>query len=108
MSTLGSSSWSSKATKIFEALTTGRVVDAFVVGYDVDDMTPVVELFCSSENDMAILLQLVRVDRVLLEAGVAKPADLSKVMQVLPKPIFIDGLGVPLPLHANMSTATSV
>ncbi|KHN81235.1 hypothetical protein Tcan_03511, partial [Toxocara canis] len=81
----------------------GRVVDAFVVGYDIDDMTPVVELFCSSESDM-----FVRVDRVLLEAGVAKPADLSKVMQVLPKPIFVDGLGVPLPLHAKMSTAASV
>uniref|UniRef100_A0A183U171 Tudor domain-containing protein n=1 Tax=Toxocara canis TaxID=6265 RepID=A0A183U171_TOXCA len=34
----GSSSWSSKATKIFQALTTGRVVDAFVVGHDIDDM----------------------------------------------------------------------
>ncbi|VDM27731.1 unnamed protein product [Toxocara canis] len=64
--------------------------------------------YLPTEQSLRSGQSLVRVDRVLLEAGVAKPADLLKVMQVLPKPIFVDGLGVPLPLHAKMSNAASV
>uniref|UniRef100_A0A915AVT1 Tudor domain-containing protein n=1 Tax=Parascaris univalens TaxID=6257 RepID=A0A915AVT1_PARUN len=85
----GSSTWSDAAMQTFQALVMGRLVEAFVVGYNVDDLTPVVELFTTDENNMAI-----RVDRVLLEAGLARAADPSKVKRVLPKPTLSPANGV--------------
>uniref|UniRef100_F1KXC9 KH domain-containing protein n=1 Tax=Ascaris suum TaxID=6253 RepID=F1KXC9_ASCSU len=76
----GSLCWSDAATNIFGTLTTGRTVEAFVVGYSAEDFTPFVELFCKDGRNM-----VVRVDRVLLEAGLAKLADPSKLVHVQAK-----------------------
>lgn len=43
----------------FQALAMGRLVEAFVVGYNVDDLTPVVELFTTDENNMASVCPLI-------------------------------------------------
>lgn len=50
---IGSSTWSDAAMQTFQALAMGRLVEAFVVGYNVDDLTPVIELFTTDENNMA-------------------------------------------------------
>ncbi|KHN79002.1 KH domain-containing protein C56G2.1 [Toxocara canis] len=85
----GSSTWSDAAMQTFQVLAMGRVIEAFVVGYNVDDSTPVVELFTTDESNMAV-----RVDRVLLEAGLARAADPSKVKRVLPKPTLSPANGL--------------
>ena len=37
---------------MFARLAMGRILEAFVVGYSVDDQTPIVELFTVDENNM--------------------------------------------------------
>ncbi|MFH4976593.1 hypothetical protein AB6A40_003302 [Gnathostoma spinigerum] len=77
----GSTTWSDAAVQMFQSLTVDRVVEAFVVGYNIEDETPVVELFVENDN------KTIRVDRALCEANLAKPSDPAKVRGVLPKPM---------------------
>lgn len=75
----GTWQWGDAATDLFKKLCMGKVIEAHVVGYHVDDRVPFVELSAQDENG-----KVVRVDRVLMEAGVAKASDPSKVVKMYP------------------------
>lgn len=119
----GSSTWFPEANEMFIRLAMGRLLEAFVVGYSVEDQTPIVELFTVDENNMVIFLyfiarksidicernlfQTVRIDRALLDAGLAKAADPSRVRCVPPKPLVSPVPVQPVAAADSVSTTSN-
>uniref|UniRef100_A0A1I8A7L8 Tudor domain-containing protein n=1 Tax=Steinernema glaseri TaxID=37863 RepID=A0A1I8A7L8_9BILA len=76
----GTSQWSEQANEEFQQLYMNKIVEASVIGYNVEDQIPVVELFTLNGENKSIKL-----DKYLLDKDLAKLADPSKVVPVLPK-----------------------
>ncbi|GMT18551.1 hypothetical protein PFISCL1PPCAC_9848 [Pristionchus fissidentatus] len=74
----GTSQWSARATEFLRELVSGKVVDVTLVGYSIDEKIPVVEIDVIDEIEGTRQ----RVDRLMLEAGLAKAADPSKVQKI--------------------------
>jgi A-kinase anchor protein 1 len=72
------SQWSDEANELFQGYAMSKVIEANIVGYHSDDGTPMVELFTTNE-----LGEEVRIDRVLVERGLAKSADAKKFDRAL-------------------------
>ncbi|VDD93533.1 unnamed protein product [Enterobius vermicularis] len=103
----GSSTWFPEANEMFIRLAMGRLLEAFVVGYSVEDQTPIVELFTSIDICERNLFQTVRIDRALLDAGLAKAADPSRVRCVPPKPLVSPVPVQPVAAADSVSTTSN-
>lgn len=77
----GTLQWSDEAKQHFYRLCANRIVEAFVIGHHCDDKTPFVEMHTVDEKGNAV-----RFDRVLMEAGLAKASDPSKVVRTSVRP----------------------
>ena len=66
----GTSHWSEKANELFQQLCVSKIIQAALQGYCKHDGIPCVELYVLDENK-----KTVRIDQMLLERGLAKPAD---------------------------------
>ncbi|CAJ0951905.1 unnamed protein product, partial [Mesorhabditis belari] len=76
----GTWTWSTEAYQMLKEVTHGKVIEAHIVGYHVEDHVPFVELSIPDGNNPHPL----RVDWMLMNMGLAKSADPSK-MQRVPK-----------------------
>jgi len=75
----GTSHWSEEANELFQSLCMAKIIQAELVGYNKSDGIPCVELYVVDETK-----RVLKVDSVLLERGLAKPADPARTIQ-LPK-----------------------
>lgn len=73
----GTWQWGDGAMAHFQKLCMGKVMNATVVGFNVQDKVPMVELTVLDEDSKPI-----RVDKDLMEAGFAKASDPSKLQRV--------------------------
>ncbi|WKY00775.1 hypothetical protein Q1695_015085 [Nippostrongylus brasiliensis] len=73
----GTWQWGEAAFAHFQKLCMGKVINATVVGFNVHDKVPMVELTVMDEDGKPI-----RVDKDLMEAGFAKASDPSKLQKV--------------------------
>uniref|UniRef100_A0A7I5E8H2 Tudor domain-containing protein n=1 Tax=Haemonchus contortus TaxID=6289 RepID=A0A7I5E8H2_HAECO len=73
----GTWQWGEAAFAHFQKLCMGKVINATVVGFNVQDKVPMVELTVLDEEGKPI-----RVDKDLMEAGFAKASDPSKLQKV--------------------------
>ncbi|CAJ0575947.1 unnamed protein product, partial [Mesorhabditis spiculigera] len=76
----GSWNWSKEACEIMQEAVSNKIVEAHIVGYHVDDRMPFVELTIPDGKDKVPM----RLDWLLMNLGLAKQADPSK-MQRVPK-----------------------
>jgi A-kinase anchor protein 1 len=74
----GTSHWSEQANELFQKHCMAKICQAKVVGYNRSDNIPVVELYVLGEKK-----KVLRMDTVLLEKELAKPADPSRTVDVL-------------------------
>ncbi|VDM71825.1 unnamed protein product [Strongylus vulgaris] len=73
----GTWQWGEAAFAHFQKLCMGKVMNATVVGFNVNDKVPMVELTVLDEENKPI-----RVDKDLMENGFAKASDPSKLQKV--------------------------
>ncbi|KAK5974811.1 A-kinase anchor protein 1 mitochondrial [Trichostrongylus colubriformis] len=73
----GTWQWGEAAFAHFQKLCMGKVINATVVGFNVHDKVPMVELTVLDEENKPI-----RVDKDLMDAGFAKASDPSKLQKV--------------------------
>jgi hypothetical protein len=71
----GTSHWSDEANDLFQKLCAAKIIQAQLVGHNKTDGIPCVELHIVDENK-----KVLRVDQVLLEKGLAKPADPTRIL----------------------------
>jgi A-kinase anchor protein 1 len=76
----GTSHWSDEATNLFQSLCMSKIIQAEIVGNNKNDNIAYVELYVLGEDK-----KVIRIDEALLERGLAKPIDPSKVV-ALPTP----------------------
>ncbi|KAK0419676.1 hypothetical protein QR680_014263 [Steinernema hermaphroditum] len=76
----GTSQWGELANEEFQQLFMNKIVEARVVGYNIEDQIPVVELFALNGDS-----QQLKLDKYLLDKDLAKAADPSKVVPVSPQ-----------------------
>ncbi|KAL6728591.1 hypothetical protein Aduo_010384 [Ancylostoma duodenale] len=73
----GTWQWGEAAFAHFQKLCMGKVINATVIGFNVNDKVPMVELTVLDEENKPI-----RVDKDLMEHGFAKASDPSKLQKV--------------------------
>uniref|UniRef100_A0A914EDW8 Tudor domain-containing protein n=1 Tax=Acrobeloides nanus TaxID=290746 RepID=A0A914EDW8_9BILA len=78
----GTSHWSDEANEVFTSLCMSKIIQSELVGHNKNDSIPYVELQVFDDEK-----KLIKVHEVLLEKGLAKPADPSRLIE-LPKPII--------------------
>ncbi|KJH46505.1 tudor domain protein [Dictyocaulus viviparus] len=81
----GTWQWSEEAFAFFQKLCMGKVINATVVGFNISDKVPMVELTVLNEEGKPV-----RMDEELMNSGFAKASDPSKVQRVSatkPRPI---------------------
>ncbi|KAH7731394.1 Protein C56G2.1 a [Aphelenchoides avenae] len=73
----GTSHWSDEANELFQSLCMSKIIQAEIVGHNKHDNVAYVELYVLDDDK-----NVVRVDQSLLEKGLAKPIDPSKVVDL--------------------------
>uniref|UniRef100_A0A915CUE4 Tudor domain-containing protein n=1 Tax=Ditylenchus dipsaci TaxID=166011 RepID=A0A915CUE4_9BILA len=76
----GTSHWSEEATELFQKLCAAKIIQAELVGTNKSDGIPCVDLYIVDENK-----KVLRIDNVLLERGLAKPADPTRIVRLQSK-----------------------
>ncbi|CAJ0567463.1 unnamed protein product, partial [Mesorhabditis spiculigera] len=74
----GSWIWSDEAHEVVQNAVGGKILEAHIVGYHIDDRMPYVELTLPEEQDKAPM----RIDQLLMQLGLAKRADPSQMQRV--------------------------
>ncbi|KAI1721106.1 tudor domain-containing protein [Ditylenchus destructor] len=76
----GTSRWSEEANELFQKLCAAKIIQAELVGHDKNNGTPCVILFIVDEKK-----KVIRIDQELLERGLAKPADPTRITPLCTK-----------------------
>lgn len=76
----GTSRWSEEANELFQKLCAAKIIQAELVGHDKNNGTPCVILFIVDEKK-----KVIRIDQELLERGLAKPADPTRIVPLFTK-----------------------
>ncbi|CAJ0941533.1 unnamed protein product, partial [Mesorhabditis belari] len=80
----GTSQWGDEAFTVFKSACMGKVIEAHIIGYHIDDRVPFVELSAPNHNG-----KVERVDALLMKGGLAKASDPSKICRLQPKNVSI-------------------
>ncbi|CAI5444797.1 unnamed protein product [Caenorhabditis angaria] len=103
----GTTNWSEPAMKEFNALATGRVISAKLVGYAIDTRIPMVELYIPTKDANGDVTEI-RFDQLLMEKGLARTADPSKMVRPSNASIAATQIGAKRPSLTSQTSQTTV
>uniref|UniRef100_A0A1I7U922 Tudor domain-containing protein n=1 Tax=Caenorhabditis tropicalis TaxID=1561998 RepID=A0A1I7U922_9PELO len=87
----GTTNWSEAAMQKFRDTCIGKVINSKLVGYSVDTRIPIVELYMTVKEEGKDAREI-RFDQLLMEAGLARTADPSKMSRITYSTSLTNGL----------------